>query len=377
MSEYQYIQFLAVDRMLGDEQLRYMERQSSHAKVNRQEFVAEYHYGDFGGNASEMLRRGYDAYMHYADFGVRTLMFRFPQGLPEPAESWAPYLTKDGVRWHADKTGPGGILQIEPYGEISQFEDFDVNLNGLLKKIAPVRDMLMRGDWRPLYLAWLACCGDDDTLEPPVPAGLGALPKCMTQMAHYLAVDEELLRAAAQASPPAPSANERAEPDPRQWLEHRSIDELRALLLRVLTDDPAAVRVEMLASIRSEMKSASWPTAEPTRTLGQLRDAAEAMRNDVELKKVRAQEAKRRKQLSAIAADPKRHIAKAESLVQKRSAENYDAAAQMLADLREALGPVDGPREAELAAQNLVALNPKLPFLVAALRRHGLLPKSK
>jgi hypothetical protein len=58
MSEYQFIHFLAVDRSLNDEQLKYMRRQSSRAEITPREFTNEYHFGDFRGNAMEMLRRG-------------------------------------------------------------------------------------------------------------------------------------------------------------------------------------------------------------------------------------------------------------------------------------------------------------------------------
>lgn len=74
MSEYQYIHFLAVDRPLGEKQLAYLERQSTRANVSRWEFKNEYHYGDFHGNANEMLRQGYDLHLHFANFGIRKLL---------------------------------------------------------------------------------------------------------------------------------------------------------------------------------------------------------------------------------------------------------------------------------------------------------------
>lgn len=52
MSEYQYVSFRAIDKPVGAENLEYMERQSSSAEITPWSFDNEYHYGDFGGNAS-------------------------------------------------------------------------------------------------------------------------------------------------------------------------------------------------------------------------------------------------------------------------------------------------------------------------------------
>ena len=53
MSEYQFVHFLAIDRPLDDEQLEFMEKQSSRAEITRREFTNEYHYGEFRGNAQK------------------------------------------------------------------------------------------------------------------------------------------------------------------------------------------------------------------------------------------------------------------------------------------------------------------------------------
>ena len=82
MSEYQYVEFRAIDRPLDDKALAFMQRQSTRAEITRWSFTNEYHFGDFHGNAIEMLRRGYDLHLHYANFGIRKLMFRLPRGLP-------------------------------------------------------------------------------------------------------------------------------------------------------------------------------------------------------------------------------------------------------------------------------------------------------
>jgi len=68
-----------------------------------------------------------------------------------------------------------------------------------------IRADLAHGDRRLLYLGWLhqdqqGECDDADG-EPPVPAGLGQLSASLRAWVELLRFDEDLIDAAAQASP--------------------------------------------------------------------------------------------------------------------------------------------------------------------------------
>lgn len=371
MSEYQFVHFLAVDRPLDDEQLEYMESQSSRANVSRWEFTNEYHFGDFHGNAKEMLQRGFDVHLHFANFGIRKLMFRIPLGLPCDKKTFAAFRPEYGVTWHADKSGPGGLLEIEPEADAGTYDSIYAAAE-LLPAIAPVRELLMAGDLRPLYVAWLACGGDDDATEPPVPAGLEQLPPSLQSMAEFYEVSDELITAAADRSPPAPALPS----DDQQiaaWIAKRSADELRELGCRLLGKDAGDIRSKTLAQIRAESGAATWPLTEPGRTLGQLRSVAERILDERFRQAEEARATARRQHLAEIAANTLQAIANIERLVKIGSTKNYEQAAQELADLREALGPERGPETAHSLAQQLKDRNPKRNRLSAALKRHGLL----
>lgn len=64
MSEYTFVAFRAIDSPVTKANLEYMERQSTRAHITPWSFENEYHYGDFRGDAAEMLRRGYDFHLH-------------------------------------------------------------------------------------------------------------------------------------------------------------------------------------------------------------------------------------------------------------------------------------------------------------------------
>ena len=125
MSEFQYVYFAAVDRPLDDGQLEFMRRQSTRAEVSRWEFSNEYHFGDFHGQADEMLRRGYDVHLHYANFGIRRLMFRLPSGLPWSPKVFDAYHVEYAIDFKRDNEGQAGTLCFSPEADGGTYdEDF-------------------------------------------------------------------------------------------------------------------------------------------------------------------------------------------------------------------------------------------------------------
>ncbi len=376
MSEYQYVHFLALDRPLDEKQLAYMETQSSRAEVTKWEFTNEYHYGDFHGNAHEMLRRGYDVHLHYANYGTRRLMFRLPAGLPWDRQTFEAYLPEDGIEWHPDKQGRGGILEIQPDGDADSFGDDMIEPDALLAEIAPVRDLFMTGDLRSLYVLWLALNNDDEALEPPLPAGMNTLPKSLVALADFYDVGDDLLEAAAEGSPPLPKAAD-ADAGPRAWLDQRSKAELRELVQRFLVEDAMGVRRETLSLIRDQAGATAWPATEPTRTFQQLHQAAEEMCKSRSQRAAKAKEQARRSSQKKMAANPQAVIDQVEILVCERSTRSYEAAAEILTELREALGPTEGPPRVQAIAESLRQKHPSSNVLISVLRKHGLLVKTK
>lgn len=376
MSEYQYVHFMALDRPLDERQLKYMRTQSTRAEVTKWEFSNEYHYGDFGGNVKEMLRRGYDIHLHFANFGIRRLMLRLPHELPWDKKTFNRYLPEDGVAWHVDKQKNGGFLEIDPDSDAGTF-DYLKDVENLLKKIAPMRELIISGDLRPLYVIWLvmtAVHGGDDTLEPPVPAGMGSLPDCLLALADFYEVGEDLLRAAAKTSPPMIDVID-LDSQISTWVARQTKSELAELVERFLNDDAASVHAETLALIRGEQGSVAWPTAEPTRTFKQLLDLSKKVETQRVQRKATSDAKARTKLLSSMAANPQAVIDEVELLVRKRSNANYVEAGKKLADLREALGPVEGPARVLKVATELREKYPTLHRLVAEFRRQGILRK--
>ena len=57
MSEYQYYEFLAVDRPLTRKQMEQVRQYSSRAEITSTSFVNEYNWADFRGNPDQFVTR--------------------------------------------------------------------------------------------------------------------------------------------------------------------------------------------------------------------------------------------------------------------------------------------------------------------------------
>jgi hypothetical protein len=276
MSEFQYVGFRAIDAPVSEHNLEFMEKQSSRAEITPWSFDNEYHYGDFRGDAPEMLRRGYDFHLYYANFGTRTLAIRLPGGLPSPEVS-KKYLMKDGISFQKDKQGRAGTLFVEPYLEPGVLDDI-WDPGPVLDRLLPLRAELIGGDLRPLYIAYLALACDsnhdpDEVSEPPVPAGLGNLTKAQRELVRFYGIDEALLATAAKLSPPLPA---RADPMKHYvaWLRTQTAATKNGWLAHLMADPKAPVRRDMMAQFAETQKPSSWPTVESHRTVAELLKAA-------------------------------------------------------------------------------------------------------
>jgi hypothetical protein len=277
VSEYQYFEFLAIDRPLSAAQQAEIRSLSTRATITATSFVNEYEWGDFKGDVSSLMESYYDAHLYVANWGTHRVMFRLPSSLLDP-EVVEAYRVGDQVdAWPTDEFVVLDFLNDDETGEF----DFDYDPYTLLSEIVGVRAELAAGDLRPLYLAWLAAYGvwerdedafdrqaDNDT-EPPVPPGLSTLTAPQRVLARFLRLDDDLLTIASRTSPPLDS-----DPgDLAAWVLGLATAEKDRILERVVRGEAAQVRTELLHRFHGM-------TAPAARTVGELLDAAARLRAD-------------------------------------------------------------------------------------------------
>lgn len=387
MSEYQYLAFQAVDRPLTDKQLAFAEKQSSRAEITRSSFNVEYNYSSFRGDVDGLLRNGYDVFLTYSNIEPHEIKLRLPYGLPFSTVTCKSYIDGKRLKWLPDRKGKGGILSICPYFEegLEQYWELTEHIT----VAARVRERLIDGDLRALYLAWMCVATDDENdhaevMEPPVPHGLKTFPDSCSELLEFFGCDSLLMKAAAIGIPDF-AESETGSPQ-KVWLDSLSAVETKRIVERLMTEDAALLKAELVAGIRESKASVAWPCTAPSRTVAELIEQCEALRRVEEMRIKRKAAAKaereaikaeriRQERIQEMKADPKKWLSTADKLVDARGTDNYRAAAEILADLKEAIGGDDGDAIARRHAAHFTKKYPTLTFLKGALKKQGLLGK--
>lgn len=197
VGEYQYYEFRALDHPLTQAQMDELRSYSSRARITPSGFTNEYNWGNFKGNPIKWMEKYFDAFLHVANWGDRWFMLRVPKRLLDP-KIVSQYCADGRFSFHAK--GDHIVLSFDSDDEDGEWEDGA----GWLASLAALRSDLMRGDYRCLYLGWLLALQsrelDSDTIEPPVPPGLGELSAPLRSLADFLGIDSDLIAVAAECS---------------------------------------------------------------------------------------------------------------------------------------------------------------------------------
>jgi hypothetical protein len=384
MSEYQYYEFLALDRPLDDRQQAEVRSLSTRAAITATSFLNEYHWGNFRGDPNRMMERYYDAHLYLTNWGTHRIMLRLPRELLD-IDVVEDHCVGDQVTVWA--TGEFLVLDMTSEDDSG---DWEYDPQGRLSAIVGVRAELAAGDLRPLYLAWLAGYGawerDEDTfdrdedheLEPPVPPGLTTLTAAQQALVDFLRLDDDLLAIAAQTSPPL---DEMLTIPASAWVTNLPHAEKNRLLLRVVEDHAVTVRMEILRRFRDE-HAPNIP--DPSRrTVADLLDGAArrrtdrerqatARRADQEARHEMARALAREQRLDELARTEDAAWSRVEEMIATRKPVEYDAAITLLTDLH-ALAERDGRRHT--FTQRSTALrqtHTRKPSLIERLNRAGL-----
>ncbi len=377
MSEYQYYEFLAIDRPLDARQQRELRVLSTRARITSTSFVNTYHWGDFKGDPRRLMSEYFDAFLYLANWGTRQLMFRLPTSLLD-AEVASRYAASDSAcAWSA-----GGHVIVE-FASEKEDDYWEEGAEDLLSSIIGVRSELAGGDRRLLYLAWLLSVDagelDQEVVEPAVPAGLATLSPPLESFVEFLRLDEDLLAVAAEASKP----QERIEPSAAEltgWVARLPSEQKDALLVRLAIGEPY-LAIELVRRLRGESDGSGDETGR--RTVIELQDAARRRceqrarlaserRMQEQALRERARAAARERHLAALAPRQDQVWEQVYAAIDTRQPSRYDEAVELLVDLRTVS---ERERRREVFDRRLVELrrhHSKKQSLLQRLERAGL-----
>lgn len=388
MSEYEYVVFRAVDAPLSDKQLEFALRQSTRAQVSRWSFSVEYHYSSFRGDVDGLLRKGYDVYLQYTNYGSREIKLRLPRGMPFAKRVWSKYVDGERLDWKSDSKGSGGILTLSPFFEAGELDE-EWETEECLDAAINVREHLMSGDLRALYLLWLcAANGDGDgndaeeIIEPPVPHGIAESATYGGELLTFFGLDPLLLAAAGQGVSAAPADD--SQHHAARWVNAQGEQPAKEMLLRLLIGDTAGVKADLLAKIRDSQTPVGWPTSDKRRSLNELWQKTAALQDKEDVKQARKAQTKAKREtakaerkragrMKNLRKNLDKWLRESERLVKAGGRHNYKEAADILHELREAVGGDEGDKIARRRAASLMKMHPTLSYLKGALRKRGLL----
>lgn len=342
MSEYQYYEFRALDRLLTDRDMRELRAISTRAAISRTSFSNHYEYGDLKPNPRDLLLNYFDASLYFAHWLYAEVAFKYPKGVVD-LKTLRRYAA--GQSFQVIAKGPHVVVTMSV-----EREDFDGAEDGTdwLSSVIGLRGDIASGDERPLYLAWLLGVQyggvDDETLEPARPDGLGHLSPSLESFIDIMGADRDLVAAAAEGGSRTPAAPDTHDVD--RWLASLDRDEHVALLSRVARGD-GSVGAEILRRYRTHARPRASRLS--LRTAGALREraamiaemrreAARQRETRARLRRERQERVARDRYLAGLAKREGQVWRRVDALIATTRPRDYDAAVTLLSDLREVSG---------------------------------------
>lgn len=343
MSEYQYYEFAAIDRPLSQTEMARLRAVSTRGIITPVSFINHYEWGDLKADPNDWMRRYFDAFVYSANWCSCWLALRVPKAVFRKAEI-EPYeseytLTIDGGREH-------WIFN----WNLDESEDYDRfavdDGSGWMSRLAPLREELLRGDLRPLYLGWLAgvAAMGETAREPEVPPGLADLSPAQRALVEFLEVDPDLLAAAAIVSADTSSMGTEKNHQVDTWLETWSNDKMKAVLKHIATGQEREAERRVKSHYNSWLKtqrpiSSSTAFRRTAAELHELAQSAASERKKREAKARQKREAERKRQREAhlrqMMAKAKTHWKTADAQTKRSVASGYDQAVAIIAELAE------------------------------------------
>jgi len=378
MSEYQYFEFAAIDRPLTDGEMAALRAVSTRAVITPSGFVNHYEWGGLKADPLDWMRRYFDAFVYLADWAHCRFALRLPRDMFGKAEL-KPFGVKQSLT--IDASEDHWILDWSLDGSDNYDRFAEDDGRGWMGRLVPLRDELIRGDQRSLYLGWLAGAAKGEvpetTLEPTVPAGLSQLSAAQNALAAFLEIDADIIAAAAIGSADASDRPESVD----AWLQSLSPDELRSMLKSIVRADRPNPQREVASRYRAWHRQHAPQTAPEARrrSVAELRSLAvpageERLRRDALAREQQAaaRRTQRDAQLRLLMSDVDKRWLALHQQAERGSASAYEQAVRALSDLAEAYAIVSDRKTFDRELRRFLVRHAKRGALLRRLTEAGL-----
>jgi hypothetical protein len=224
MSEFQFYDFRCIDKPLTENERREVNSWSSRSNASSHRATFTYAYGDFGKTPLDCVARYFDAMFYTANWGTRHLIFRFPQKMVDFKVLQAYNIDAGAATGYTSgisvsKQGEYVLLEFELCED--DYSEWIDEKDDTLSDLLPLREDILRGDYRSLFVFWLSMtqlmyademAENDDDFEdeiddesetlamPPIPANLKKLSSALSDFIDLYDINRDLITAAATFS---------------------------------------------------------------------------------------------------------------------------------------------------------------------------------
>jgi hypothetical protein len=386
MSEYQYYEFVAIDTPLTQKQMAELRAHSSRASITPTSFVNDYQWGDLKGDPADWMRRYFDAHVYVANWCTCLLCLRVPKSAFD-TDIFRAFKTK--AVFSVEQTKTHWLLGWE-LNESDNYDRFaEEDGRGWMARLAPLRDELLRGDMRPLYLGWLAGVSagevDEQAIEPQPPPGLSRLTAAQQSLAEFLEIDGDMLAAVGLSDGQGSKSDSGSDVEQDVWIAALPAAEKTAMLKLLLAGNAQQaerdLKLRFLAWQREQRSDAKQETRR--RTVVELHElsasAAKTRKGQEAVQRKKAEtkrHASRETYLRTLAADFDSCWQAADKLAERGIASAYDEVKRALVDLSDAYALCATRADFDRKLVQFMVRHEKRGALVRRLADAGLWKKS-
>lgn len=323
MSEYQFYDFRAIDQSLTREEKEIVSSWSSRAHVSSGGATFTYHYSDFGQDPLDVVGKYFDMMFYIANWGSRRLIIKIPEAFFD--ERIRQYEIEGLEIFDYKKSA---IIDIDVSDE--DYHEGWLEGEGMLNPFVSLRDDIIAGDYRCLYLIWLKLAvleGLEEKQEPEVPNGLQELDGRILEFAEIFMIDNDLISVASQVSKPL---QPHTTIDYSSTLQQLSETDKNDWLLRLTQNEPRLSQKFIQHLSQSEV----FPSTPGRRTVAEIVAAAGTFKKDGEAKEKQKEDAEKLEKLKILEKRAPDLWVEVFNLIDQKKVKSYDEAVTLLKSLR-------------------------------------------
>lgn len=334
MSEYQFYEFKAIDKPLSQKAKDEIAHWSSRTNPSNTGAIFTYSYGDFPKDEMKVVEKYFDAMFYISNWGTAQLIFKLPNSL----------IDKNQLKQYCSE----GLNIIENSNFILiniciSDEEGDgrwIEGEGWLSSLSTLREDIISGDYRCLYLIWLKVSTEDvlnnwgtvepESDEPKIPANLQSLSGALLDFIDIFEIDKDAIAIAAEKSF-IPSDENNI--DYSEDIDSLSDNEKNDFLKRLVQNEPL-LSIKLKRRLKSITGKEKDSDTGKRRTVGEIAETIREVKKQRKTEKKRKQEEKRLAKLKKTENEEGYLWERIDLLINEKNTKSYDEAIKILEDLK-------------------------------------------